>query len=41
LIRPFVLVSRRNGEKEVRSFLDFVLGPAGQALVGQRYGRVR
>lgn len=41
LIRPFVLVSRRNGEEEVRSFLDFVLGPAGQALVGQRYGRVR
>jgi len=41
LIRPFVLVTREDGDDAVRSFLDFVLGPAGQAIVGQRYVRVR
>ncbi|HEM60789.1 MAG TPA: phosphate ABC transporter substrate-binding protein [Chloroflexi bacterium] len=41
LVRPFVLVSRQDGGEEVRSFLDFVLSPAGQVIVGQRYGRVK
>ena len=41
LIRPYVLVSREDAGQDVRSFVDFVLSPAGQVIVGQQYGRVR
>jgi phosphate transport system substrate-binding protein len=41
LIRPLMLVTQGNPDDEVQAFVDFVLGPAGQAIVGQRYGRAR
>jgi phosphate transport system substrate-binding protein len=41
LRRPFMLVVRENEVQDVRSFIDFVLSPTGQAIVGRRYGRVR
>jgi phosphate transport system substrate-binding protein len=41
LTREFVILSRRDASPEGRAFLDFVLSPAGQAMVAQRYGRVR
>jgi phosphate transport system substrate-binding protein len=39
LTRPFILVTIRNPGDDVQSFLDFVLSPAGQVIVGRRYGR--
>ena len=39
LIRPFVLVTQKNPDQEVEAFVDFVLGPAGQVIVGKRFGR--
>jgi phosphate transport system substrate-binding protein len=39
LTRPFVLVTIENPGEDVQSFLDFVLSPAGQVIVGRRYGR--
>ncbi len=41
LTRPLVVVTGRQPAGEVRAFLDFALSPAGQAVVGERYGRVR
>ncbi len=41
LVRPFFLVTRKSAGDEVRAFVDFVLSPAGQILVGERYGRAR
>jgi phosphate transport system substrate-binding protein len=41
LIRELVVLSRPDAPPEARAFLDFVLSPAGQAIVAQRYGRVR
>lgn len=41
LVRPFVLVSRDGSDDGVQAFVDFVLSPAGQVIVGQRYGRAR
>lgn len=39
LVRPFILVSRQRPEDEVQAFVDFVASPAGQVIVGWRYGR--
>jgi len=39
LTRPFVLVTMESPGEDVQSFLDFVLSPAGQVIVGRRYGR--
>jgi phosphate transport system substrate-binding protein len=39
LIRPFVLATREDAGDELRAFLEFALSPAGQAIVGQEYGR--
>jgi phosphate transport system substrate-binding protein len=39
LIRPFILATRENPDQEVEAFIDFVLGPAGQVIVGRRFGR--
>jgi phosphate transport system substrate-binding protein len=41
LTRDLVILTRPGAPDAVRAFLDFVLSPAGQAVVGQRYGRVR
>jgi phosphate transport system substrate-binding protein len=41
LVRPFVLVSRERPEDDVQAFVNFVLSPAGQVIVGRRYGRAR
>jgi phosphate transport system substrate-binding protein len=41
LIRPLTLVTQGSPDDEVQAFVDFVLSPAGQAIVGQRYGRAR
>jgi phosphate transport system substrate-binding protein len=40
LIRPFILATREDADEEVKAFLDFVLSPAGQAIVGRHYGQV-
>jgi phosphate transport system substrate-binding protein len=41
LTRELVVLSRPGASPPAQAFLDFVLSPAGQAVVGQRYGRVR
>ena len=41
LIRPFILATREDADDEVKAFVDFTLSPAGQAIVGKRYGRAR
>jgi phosphate transport system substrate-binding protein len=41
LTYPLHLVSRAEPGDDVSAFVDFVLDPAGQAIVGQRYGRAR
>ncbi len=41
LTRDLVVLTRPDAPSAVRAFLDFILSPAGQAVVGQRYGRVR
>ena len=41
LTRPLYLVAPSEPDGEARAFVDFVLSPAGQAIVGQQYGRVR
>ena len=41
LIRPFILVTRDSPDEEVKAFVDFVRGPAGQELVGEGYGKAR
>lgn len=39
LVRPFLLVTKKRPQQEVQAFIDFCLGPAGQAIVEKRYGR--
>ncbi len=41
LTRDLVILTRPDAPDAARAFLDFILSPAGQAIVGQRYGRVR
>jgi phosphate transport system substrate-binding protein len=41
LLRPLQLVIREDARQDTRSFVDFVLSPVGQVIVGQRYGRAR
>ena len=41
LIRPFILATREDADVEVKAFIEFALSPAGQAIVGQHYGRAR
>ena len=36
-----IILTRPDASGAARAFLDFILSPAGQAIVGQRYGRVR
>jgi hypothetical protein len=39
ITRPFLLVSHPDPEPEVANFMEFARSPAGQAIVGQTYGR--
>jgi len=41
LVRPFLLLTRPEPNQEVRAFIEFILSPAGQAIVGRKHGRVR
>lgn len=41
LARPLYLVTAMQPQGDVREFIDFVLSPAGQAVVGRRLGRIR
>jgi len=41
LIRPFILATQKDPDQEVAAFVDFILGPAGQVIVGKRFGRAR
>jgi phosphate transport system substrate-binding protein len=41
LIQPLFLLSRGQPQGDTQAFIDFVLGPAGQAIVGRFHGRVR
>jgi len=41
LTRPLHLATRAAPSEDVRAFVDFALSPAGQAIIGRRYGRVR
>ena len=41
LIRPLLLVTKKNPADEVRSFIDFCLRPVGQAIVSKNYARAK
>jgi phosphate transport system substrate-binding protein len=41
LFRPLFLITRQEPMGEVKGFIDFVLSPTGQSIVGRKYGRVR
>ncbi len=41
LAHPLYLVTRGAADASARAFVDFAVGPAGQSLISQRYGRVR
>ena len=41
LLRPLFLITRQEPTGEIKSFVDFVLSPAGQSIVGRKYGRVQ
>ena len=41
IVRPFLLLTRLEPNQEVRAFIEFILSPAGQAVVGRRHGRVK
>jgi phosphate transport system substrate-binding protein len=41
LLRPLFLITRQEPTGEIKGFIDFVLSPAGQSIVGRKYGRVK
>lgn len=41
LFRPLFLITRQEPTGEVKGFIDFILGPTGQSIVGRKYGRVQ
>jgi phosphate transport system substrate-binding protein len=41
LVQDLLLIVDEPTSEAVQSFLDFVLGPAGQEIVGRQHGRVR
>lgn len=41
LFRPLFLITRQEPTGEVKGFIDFVLSPTGQSIVGKKYGRVQ
>ena len=40
IARPFIVISRRNINPEAQSFLDWILSPQGQTIVGRSWIRV-
>ena len=40
LLRPLFLITRQEPTGEIKGFVDFVLSPTGQSIVGRKYGRV-
>ncbi len=41
LLRPLFLITRGEPTDEIKGFVDFVLSPTGQSIVGRKYGRVQ
>jgi phosphate transport system substrate-binding protein len=41
LLRPLYLMTRREPTGETKSFIDFILSPTGQSIVGRKHGRVQ
>jgi len=41
LLRPLFLITRQEPTGEIKGFIDFVLSPTGQSIVGRKYGRVQ
>ena len=41
LLRPLFLVTHQEPTGEIKNFVDFVLSPTGQSIVGKKYGRVK
>ena len=41
LLRPLFLITRQEPAGEIKGFIDFVLSPTGQSIVGRKYGRVK
>jgi phosphate transport system substrate-binding protein len=41
LLRPLFLLTNREPTGEIKDFVDFVLSPTGQSIVGRKYGRVK
>jgi len=41
LLRPLFLITRQEPTGEIKGFVDFVLSPTGQSIVGRKYGRVQ
>ena len=41
LTRPLYLLTGQEPTGEMKAFIEFALSPAGQAIVGQRYSRLR
>jgi len=40
LVRPLLLLTEEEPSEEIQALIEFILSPAGQAIVGERYGRV-
>ena len=41
LFRPLFLITRQEPTGEVKGFIDFILSPTGQSIVGRNHGRVQ
>jgi len=41
LLCPLFLITRQEPTGEIKGFVDFVLSPTGQSIVGRKYGRVQ
>ncbi|MBC8264521.1 MAG: phosphate ABC transporter substrate-binding protein [Anaerolineales bacterium] len=41
LFSPLFLITRQEPTDEIKGFVDFVLSPTGQSIVGRKYGRVK
>ncbi len=41
LLHPLFLITRQEPTDEIKGFIDFVLSPTGQSIVGRKYGRVK
>jgi phosphate transport system substrate-binding protein len=41
LLRPLFLITHEEPTGEIKGFIDFILSPTGQSIVGRKYGRVK